>query len=160
MSLFKRRHFIALTVAALSGCGFTPVYAPDSAASALKDNIDIQTPTDRESYTLYDHLSLKFGQNSAGQYKLSYDIDTEQKSVGITQDQETTRYHVTGSIEYALSDAMTNAVITDGKVSSFTAYSATGSTVSAITAPRDAHARLMTLLGDQIITRIAAQVGP
>jgi LPS-assembly lipoprotein len=44
--------------------------------------------------------------------------------------------------------------VTSGSVDNFTGYSATGTTVATLAAERDAQERLMTILADQIVTRL------
>ena len=48
------------------------------------------------------------------------------------------------------------ARVTGGRVQSFTAYSATGSTVAGLAAEEDAGLRLMRILADQIVARLIA----
>ena len=50
-------------------------------------------------------------------------------------------------------------VLLSGNVDSFTGYSATGTTVATRAAERDAYERLMTILADQIVTRLEAGAG-
>lgn len=144
---------------ALTGCGFTPVYGPRGAGTALRGRVAIDAPNDRESYALVEKLSRGFGSTTSADYRLSYEIVTARKAVGLTRAQEIRRYHITGKVTYSLNDVATNRVLASGEVESFTAYSATGSTVSTLTAPRDAYERLMTILADQIVTQIHAKTG-
>ncbi|MBL3565900.1 hypothetical protein JMM59_12930, partial [Rhodovulum sulfidophilum] len=51
------------------------------------------------------------------------------------------------------------SVVQSGEVDSFTAYSATGSTVATRTAERDAYRRLMVILADEMVTRLLAGSG-
>jgi LPS-assembly lipoprotein len=44
--------------------------------------------------------------------------------------------------------------VRQGRVSDFTGFSATGSTVATLAAERDATARLMVILADQIVDRL------
>ena len=62
-----------------------------------------------------------------------------------------------GAIDWTLSDTATGARITGGRVQNFTAFAATGSTVSGLAAEEDAAYRLMRLLADQIVTRLVAE---
>nr|WP_319248674.1 hypothetical protein [uncultured Celeribacter sp.] len=162
MSSSDRRTFlIALgaSFGALSACGFTPTYAPGGAGNALRGKVVVDAPDTRDSYNLTKHLRLAFGTPDAPAYRLSYSISTRLEAIGITRDQEITRRHVVGTVTYRLRDIATDAAIVSGKASSFTAYSTTGSSVSAITAPRDASERLMTVLGDQMVSQILAEFG-
>jgi LPS-assembly lipoprotein len=41
---------------ALSGCGFTPVYGPESGARTLLNTVEVDPPRDREGYLLVRHI--------------------------------------------------------------------------------------------------------
>ena len=71
----------------------------------------------------------------------------------------TTRYNLLGRVEYALRDLQTGAVVLTGQADSFTSYSASGTTVATQAAQRDAEARLMVILADQILNRLTAEAG-
>jgi LPS-assembly lipoprotein len=66
------------------------------------------------------------------------------------------RFNLLGSVAYSLRDLSTGATLTTGEVTSFTGYSATGTTVAVQAAERDAEARLMVILADQLLTRLLA----
>ena len=76
--------------------------------------------------------------------------------VGITTDNKITRYNLKGVVDYVLTDRATGTRVTGGRVQSFTAYSATGSTVAGLAAEEDAALRLMRILADQIVARLIA----
>ncbi len=61
-----------------------------------------------------------------------------------------------GTVAYSLRDLETGAIVTSGDVTSFTGYSATGTTVAVQAAERDAEARLMAILADQLLIRLLA----
>lgn len=157
MSSFDRRTFL-ISLAALGGCGFTPVYGPNGAGTRLRGRVSLAAPTDDLSYALTGRLLETLGPSDAPAYGLSYTITTDQDGVGITQEQETTRYQVTGSADYVLTDLTTGAVVASGNVAGFTGYSATGSTVSTLSAARDARLRLMTILADRITDQLIAKL--
>jgi LPS-assembly lipoprotein len=149
MLLFNRR-IMLIGAVALAGCGFQPSYGPNSAASDLRGSVQVEAAQDRNSYTLAHQLEDIFARPTDPKYLLKFNAETSEASVGITPDQEITRYHVTGIATYTLVEMATGQVLTSGEARSFTAYSATGSTVSSVTATRDANERLMTILADQI----------
>lgn len=159
MSLFDRRSFLFTSLAALGGlsaCGFTPAYGPGGSAAALRGRVTLPEAADRNGYDLNRHLAAVFGPATAPTYSLDYKLAVNENPVGVTRDQEITRYHVEGTLQYSLTDMARGAVVASGTVTQFTAYSATGSTVDALTAPRDARARLMRILGDDMVSRLIA----
>lgn len=159
MSSFDRRTFLICAVA-LTGCGFTPAYAPGETAHALRGHVLVDAPDDRESYNLANTLNTGFGRVTTPLYRLSYEVRTRENAIGITRDQEITRYHVVGTVSYQLTEIDTGATVISDEVQSFTAYSAPTSPVDRLTASRDAYERLMTILGDQIVSQIITTVDP
>jgi LPS-assembly lipoprotein len=155
MSLYNRR-FLFLSLAALAGCGFSPVLAPGTAARSLLGAVEVAAPTDRNSFVLAKQLELNLGPANSARYALRYDLGTSTAGVAITSSQETTRYHITGKANFSVLDLRDGAVVSSGRVQGFTAYSATGSTAATQIAKDDAFARLMVLLANQITTRLSA----
>ena len=157
MLLFDRRTFL-LSAVALAGCGFQPTYGPNGSGSALRGAIRVDTSGNREAYVLANKLEDIFARPATPTYALTFDVDTDEAAVGITPEQEITRYHVTGKAKYSLINIADGQTVASGEVNSFTAYSATGSTVSSVTATRDAYDRLMEILADQMAAQIHAKV--
>jgi LPS-assembly lipoprotein len=150
------RRALLLAPLALAACGFTPAYAPGGAATGLLGTIWVQDPTDKNGFDLVERLEERLGRPENIRYDLAYTITTESVGVGIAPDNETTRYNLKGVIDYSLSERATGTRITGGRVQSFTAYSATGSTVAGLAAEEDAALRLMRILADQIVSRLIA----
>lgn len=141
---------------ALAACGFTPAFGPGGPAEGLAGTIRVADPTDKNGFDLVARLEQRLGRPQTVRYDLTYTIKTEAVGVGITPDNAITRYNLTGTIDWALTDRSTAARVTGGTVASFTSWSATGSTVAGLAAEEDASLRLMRLLADQIVTRIIA----
>lgn len=141
---------------ALAACGFSPAYAPGGAATKLLGTIWVQDPTDKNGFDLVERLEERLGRPEDIRYDLSYSITTEAVGVGITTENEITRFNLKGAIDYALTDRTTGARVAGGRVQTFTAYSATGSTVAGLAAEEDAAFRLMRILADQIVARLIA----
>ncbi len=157
MSSFNRRFFLlASSATALTGCGFTPAYGPSGAATRLQNAILVDEPKTRDAYLLTQNIEDRLGRASNPRYGLSYAITTRDNAIAITAANVTNRFNLEGSITYALRDLQTGAVVTTGKVNSFTSYSASGTTVATQSGERDARTRLMSILSDQIITRLIA----
>ncbi len=158
MSLFNRRTVLFLPMA-VAACGFTPAYGPGGPAAGLQGRIRVASPNDKNGFDLVDRLEERLGRPEAPAYDLSFTITTSPIGVGLTPEEAITRYHLTGTVEYSLTDRTSGARVTGGRVESFTAYSATSSTVAGLTAEEDAAFRLMRILADQIVTRLIATSG-
>jgi LPS-assembly lipoprotein len=156
MSSCNRRTLLFAPLA-LAACGFTPAYAPGGAATRLMGTVRAADPSDKNAFDFVERIEERLGRPEAARYDLAYSIVTETVGVGITPDNQITRYNLKGAIDWTLSDTATGARITGGRVQSFTAFAATGSTVAGLAAEEDAAYRLMRLLADQIVTRLVAE---
>ena len=95
------------------------------------------------------------GPEDAAVYDLDYRISAGVVAQAITPDEVTTRYSLNGTADFALTGPG-GAMITQGRVSSFTSYSTTGTTISTLAAEGDARERLALMLADQVVTRLLA----
>ncbi len=141
---------------ALAACGFTPVYAPGSTASTLRGRVEVAPPETADSYLLVEELEDRLGRPATPAYRLGYVLITESQGQAITAASDITRYSVVGRVAYELRPIDSDRVLASGEVQNFTGYSATGSTVETLAAERDANARLMTILADQIVAQLYA----
>lgn len=158
MSSSDRRLFLA-GLAALAGCGYQPAYAPGEAARDLRGAVLVDPPSDSEGFVLVNELERRFGEPRAARYRLTASLALAEDAIGITADQEITRFRIRGRADWAVIDPATDAVLIDGRAQSFTSYSATATTVATRSARRDAEARLMVILADQIVTRMISTAG-
>lgn len=157
MLLFERRTLLLLPLA-LAACGFTPVYAPGGTGSALQGKVEVAAPGSVDSYLLVQNLEERLGRADLPAYSLSLILITEAQGQAITASNETTRYSLVGKVDYVLRENAKQDIIASGSVDNFTGYSATGSTVETLASERDAHARLMVILADQITTQLYTTV--
>ncbi len=155
MSSSDRRIFLAgAALAALSGCGFTPVYGPGGSAEGLRGRIETTPPTNQVEFDLVERLEQRLGQPVAPDYRLETKIVISTQSLGLTIDAESTRVNVIGRVRFSLRDLRTGQVATSGAVQSFTSYSTTDTPFATQTAGGDAYARLMVILADDIVARL------
>ena len=160
MWLPNRRAFL-LSALALGGCGFTPVYAPQSEARALLGAVEVDPPRDREGYLLVRHIEERMGRSANPTYALAISIELTDERMAITADNVATRFNLVGKATYALRAVEGGKVVNSGTVQSFVGYSTTGSTAATQTAEKNATERLMVILGDKIVQRLAvAQLEP
>lgn len=155
MSLLDRRTLL-LAPLALAACGFTPVYAPGGTGAVLQNRVRVDDPSTRDSYLLVRELEERLGRAATPAYGLGLTITTTEQGLAIDRAGNTRRFNRLGRVDYALRDLTTGTVVTSGTVENFVGYSATGSTVATLAAETDAQERLMTILADQITTRLQA----
>ena len=160
MWLHRRKVLFALgALFAVSACGFTPVYGPSGGASALQNNLRVSAPERRDGFLISQRLEDRFGRSDAGRYVLNVTPTINRQGLATSPDGTTNRFQLSGSAQYALRDTQTDAVVRRGRVSNFTGYSATGSTVATLAAERDAVARLMVIMADDIVDRLILSAG-
>ena len=155
MSLLNRRH-ILLAPLALTACGFQPVYGPQGTGARLQNRVLVDEPDERNGYLLTRALEERLGRAGTPDYGLSLTIRTQQDGLAIDTEGNTRRFNLLGTVDYALRSLSNGDVVASGSVDNFTGYSATGSTVATLSAEQDAQARLMSILADQIVTRLFA----
>ena len=151
----RRRALALLALTPLAACGFTPVYAPDGVASDLRGRVNVDPPADEEGFALVRRLEDRLGAPEVADLQLGADIKLDEEAVGFLPDGTISRYHVLGEVRWTLSDI--NGPRLSGAERTFTAYSATSTTVATIVAQRDARERLMTILADRIVADILAR---
>jgi LPS-assembly lipoprotein len=154
--LERRRLLLILPAAALVACGFQPVYAPGGTGGSLRGRVLVQAPDDEYTYLLTRDLEDRLGRSATADYRLDYTLITATEGQAINVNNETTRYSIVGQADYVLIRVADGQTVASGNVRNFSGYSATGSTVQTLAGERDARKRLMTILADQIVTRLYA----
>ena len=143
-------------VLAISACGFEPVYGPGGTGTQLQSRVLVDKPIDREGFLLVRQLEERLGRAGDPAYKLGIKLAVAEEARAIDPDGDIRRFHVIGTAEYTLADAVTGAVVRSDAVDNFVGYSATGTTVATLAAKRDATERLMTILADEIVLQLQA----
>lgn len=146
------RRAALLGLLALSACGLTPVYGPEGAGRRLFGKVRPRDPQSYQDFAFNRRLAERLGGEGDG-LDLDYRINVGVVPQAITPDQLTNRYALNGTADFVLTDPA-GRVLTRGRVSSFTSYATTGTTIATLTAEGDARARLAEMLADQVVTRL------
>jgi LPS-assembly lipoprotein len=155
MSLSDRRSLlVSLAALPLAACGFAPVYGPEGAAGRLQNRLRADDPADKDAFDLVARLESRLGRPDAGAIRLGYQIDVSEENTSATPDRFASRVRVVGQVRYSVVQG--DAVLTEGKVDAFTAYSTTSTPLATRAAAEDARRRLMVILADGIVTRLQA----
>ncbi|RNF34614.1 LPS assembly lipoprotein LptE [Paracoccus methylarcula] len=149
------RRAVLLTVLALGACGLTPVYGPGGAGDRLLGKIRPRDPKTYEDFAFNRRLAERLGPDGQAPFDLDYLISIGVVPQAITTDEVTTRYSLNGTADFSLKDR-SGKVLVSGRVSSFTSYSTTETTIATLSAERDARERLARMLADQVVTRLLA----
>ena len=144
-----------LAVSGLAACGLSPVYGPGGGGGKLFGKVRPRDPDTPLDFVFNRRLAERLGPEDAAVYDLDYQINAGVVAQAITPDEVTPRYSLNGTADFALTGP-DGAVITRGRVSSFTSYSTTGTTISTLAAEGDARERLALMLADQVVTRLLA----
>lgn len=150
---WSRRTVLLLPLAA---CGFTPAFGTKGPAEKLLGTVRTADPTDKNSFDFVQRMDERLGRPTNPLYDLAYVITTNPVGVGITPGGATTRYNLTGGLDWTLTRRADKLRIAGGHIDNFTSYSATGSSVAGLTAAEDANLRLMRLLADAVVMRLMA----
>lgn len=158
-SLGLDRRSLILLPLALVACGFKPAYGPGGVAEGLRGKVRVNDPSTKDAFDFVDRMEQRLSRPRSPRYDLAYVIKTEPIGVGYTPDNTITRYNLTGSIDWTLTERGTATRVTGGRVENFTSWTATGSTVAGLAAEEDARRRLMVILADEIVERMLASAG-
>lgn len=150
------RRTAILGLLALSACGLTPVYGPNGGGEKLFGKIRPRDPQDYQEFAFNRRLAERIGPEGEASYDLDYRISIGVVPQAITTDEITTRYSLNGTVDFTLKESSGGATLTSGRVSSFTSYSTTGTTIATLSAERDARERLARMLADHVVTRLLA----
>lgn len=151
----RRAAIFAALALPLAACGLKPVYGPNGTGKRIFGKVRPRDPKTYQDFAFNQRLAERVGPDTNAQYDLDYRISIGAVSQAITQDEVTTRYSLNGTVDFALRDSA-GKVLASGRVSSFTSYSTTGTTIATLSAEADARKRLAEMLADQVVTRLLA----
>jgi LPS-assembly lipoprotein len=142
-ALVAKMSAFCLLAAGLSGCGFTPLYATPGLSPALA-SIKVDAPQSRTAYLIRQKLNdqLSYDPDVPARYHLTF-INTETRAPqGITVNNVASRYDITLSVGYTLSDEVTGKVVLTGTVGPIEAsFDATSQPYASVIASQDGEGR-------------------
>ncbi|WGH77362.1 hypothetical protein [Jannaschia ovalis] len=156
-SEISRRGLLAAALAVLAGCGFAPVYGPAGEAAALRGAVLATEPDTDIAFAFVRQIEERLGLPATPRYDLEYALVTDEVALAIDGSNNITRFNIEGRLDWTLSPVGTDAPVLSGRETSFTAYSATGSTISTLESERDAQRRLAVILANAVVARLLAE---
>jgi LPS-assembly lipoprotein len=135
--------FAVLTAAvALSGCGFTPLYAQQGVVSSLA-SIDVVAPEGRTGFLMRQSLDDAFARNRAGPaaYRMNLSLAEARYPRGIRIDNVATRYEYVLTANYTLASLPSGALAKKGAVRVELTYDSADQPYASISAQQDAQQR-------------------
>ncbi len=147
---------LASAALAVSGCGFSPIYAQPSggagAAAAPLRNIAVEARgAERVDYIFERTMSDKLGAYSpSGVYKLETVLEENRLGFGIRVDDVATRYESTVTVNYRLIRVSDGAILTRGARSGVASYDVSDDPFSELTAEERSIERAVEVAADKV----------
>jgi LPS-assembly lipoprotein len=142
---------------ALSGCGFTPLYAQQGVVSGLAA-IDVVAPEGRTGFLIRQSLDDAFARNRSGPaaYRMNLSLAEARYPRGIRIDNVATRYEYVLTANYILASLPSGAVAKRGVVRVELTYDSADQPYASISAQQDAQARAAEEAARRIQLELAA----
>ncbi|MBT4710905.1 MAG: hypothetical protein HOB82_05195 [Alphaproteobacteria bacterium] len=169
MSLFRRLPLAGVLFSTLfiAACGFQPLYGSGQGVvgGAVADDladVRITTIPDRVGQIVRNDLLDRlnpFGEPNAPRFSLAVELEEGKEGLAIQIDDTVTRFNLTLTANYALTDAVTAEILTTGSVRATAAYNVLRSDFANVIAERDAQQRAAREISDELKTRLAVYFG-
>ena len=133
---------LALTAPALSGCGFTPMYAQPGISSTLAAT-EIVTPQGRTGQLISEALADQLGSDrrQAPAYRLVLALDEKRYARGLQVEETATWYELSLKVDYSLIDLATGETVTAGHVPVSVSYDAARDPYAGVVAQQNSQKR-------------------
>jgi LPS-assembly lipoprotein len=148
---------MALSAIALSGCGFTPLYAAPGVVPKLA-SIDVIAPQGRSGFLIREHLDDALGKNRHGPaaYSMRLALSEARYPRGIRTDNVATRYEYVLTADYTLANLPGGDVAKRGRVRVEVTYDSADQPYASIAAQQDAQDRATEEAAQRIQLELAA----
>jgi LPS-assembly lipoprotein len=141
---------------ALSACGFTPLYGPQSVTKGLSA-IEVIAPDGRAGYLLREKLDDAFARdvNVLPSHRLVYTLNERRYARGVRVDNVANRYELSLTANWLLLDAKTGKQVRSGSTSAAVTYDSADQPYASIAAQQDSQERAATELARRIQLELA-----
>lgn len=142
---------LVVAALALSGCGFTPLYGPQSVTKGLSA-IEVVAPPGRAGYLLREKLDDAFARdvNMLPSHRLVYAVREQRYARGVRVDNVANRYELALTADWRLLDAKTGQTVRAGSTSAAVTYDSADQPYASIAAQQDSQERAATELARRI----------
>jgi len=142
---------LAVAALALSACGFTPLYGPQSVTKGLS-TIEVVAADGRAGYLLREKLDDAFARNVnlLPSHRLVYTIEERRYARGVRVDNVANRYELNLTAKWRLLDAKTGQQVRAGTTSAAVTYASADQPYASIAAQQDSQERAATELARRI----------
>lgn len=146
--------------AALSGCGFRPLYAvgttPEGVSSYFSQ-VFVEPIPGRQGVHLRNQMMDALtpeGTPGSAAYRLSIKLDDIKEGLAIKENTQITRYNYSLTAKYELRDSVSGEVLDHGTARAIAAYNVAESQFATQSAERDAQERAAREVGEDIRLRL------
>jgi LPS-assembly lipoprotein len=132
----------ALALLALTGCGFTPLYAENGVVPGLS-RVQVVAPDGRTSYLLREQLddNLAHDRTAPPAYKLNYDLTEARIPRGLGPDNAASRYELNVRVDWKLTDLANGSELRKGRTEVLVTYGAADPPYAGIAAQENGQER-------------------
>jgi LPS-assembly lipoprotein len=149
--------------AALTACGFQPLYGEGTPARATQGRVEVRTDAGAEGFLMRERLVQLLGPPSSPSHLLEVELEIETEGTALTRENVTTRFDVIGLARYRLFPVDGGPAVIDDEARAVAGYSApeseTASAFAARAAEADARTRVVRTLAERIAERLALRAG-
>lgn len=148
---------IAASALALSACGFTPLYGPQTVTKGL-GAIEVVAPDGRAGYLLREQLddALARDVNILPAYKLTYTVNETRYARGVRVDNVANRYELRLTANWTLTATKTGQAVRTGSTYATATYDSADQPYAAIAAQQDGQERAAAEVARKIQLDLAA----
>jgi LPS-assembly lipoprotein len=152
--------FLVSAAAALSGCGFRPLYAVGTTPEGIStyfNQVYVETIPGRQGVHLRNQLLdalTPAGTPTSSAYRLSIKLVDVKEGLAIKENTQITRYNYNLTAKYELRDSVSNEVLDQGTTRAIAAYNVVDSQFATQSAERDAIDRATREVGEDIHLRL------
>lgn len=151
---------LVLGLFALSGCGFTPMYAKNGTNQALQDTfsgVNVAPIPDRLGQIVRNHLLDRinpYGGPANPDFILQIALEQKNEGFGFRSDESITRNSFILEANFQLIDAISGKVVFEGLVRSVHSYDVVQSDFANFSAEQDAEARTALQVSELVTARL------
>jgi LPS-assembly lipoprotein len=160
MTLFRNLTVLTFALLTLSACGFTPMYAENSAGEGVPEDfasISIAPIQDRIGQVVRNHLLDRinpYGQPAVPQYVLRVSLQESVEGFGFRSDEAVTRESFTLTAVYQLVEQSSGDVVLQDELRAVQAYDVVQSDFANFSTQQDAEARTAQQVADLLTARL------
>lgn len=142
---------------ALSACGFTPLYGPQSVVQGLS-GIEVVAPDGRAGFLIREQLddALARNPNVLPSYKLVYTVNERRYARGVRVDNVANRYELALTANWKLLDVKTGQPVRTGSAYATATYDSADQPYAAVSAQQDGQERAAAEVARKIQIDLAA----